>query len=258
MTPEELKQIPFVETHCHLDWEFAEAEVTPASLMDLCDEENATYSLLIGADPDTQIEAIRERKERFGYLLWPRPKDLRWWAGYEQILLDNRDVIRGIKLHPHYDRYFAGLDLLEDVFASACNHDFVIATHTMDDPTSRAEQFRPMLEKHPRTKLILYHATPFDDALALMKEFPNVYMDISAGAFGEQAMLKALDVVGQKKILFGVDTPLGFPVRDGKYQHHLRDVIEKEIALWVDYDENILRDILYRNAAKLLNLNISE
>ena len=254
IAPEALKNIPIIEVHSHLDWPTAQLQVPPESLMDLCDSERLTYSLLLGYDPDSQIEAVRRRKERFGYLMWARPDDERWWKGYEKILLDNRDVVKGIKIHPAYDGYVAGLETLEELFASACQHDFVIATHTMAEETSNAAFFRPILEKYPQTKLILYHATPLDVALAVINDFPNVYMDISAGSFGCDVMLKALDVVGKEKILFGIDSPLGFPILNGQYQKHFRDVVEKEIALWVNYDEKILRHVLYLNATRLFSL----
>ena len=254
ITPETVKNLPLIEVHSHLDWPTA-ITITPESLMDLCDSERLTYTLLLGYDPLAQIEAIRKRKDRFGYLMWARPEDDRWFKGYEKILLDNRDVVKGIKIHPAFDGYTACMAVLDDLFASACKHDYVIATHTMAGKTSNAGFFRPVLEKYPQTKLILYHATPLDIALPILKEYPNVYMDISAGAFGCDVMLKALDVVGKEKILFGIDSPLGFTIADGQYQRHFRDVVEKEIALWVDFDEEILRHVLYLNAVKLFGLD---
>lgn len=184
-------------------------------------------------------------------LIMPEIKNIDWWKEVEPFVLNNRDVIAGVKLHPSVDQYIAGIDNLSELFASAERNRFVIVTHTDSSKNSNAKNFRALLKKYPNTKLILYHASPLDSALALVKDYSNVFVDISYTSFNKYWQRKILKEVGADKILFGIDTPLGWP-KDSKgvTQKHYRNVIDR-IAPWYYSDKKTMEKILYKNARRL-------
>lgn len=87
--------------------------------------------------------------------------------------------------------------------------------------------------------------------MALVKDYSNVYVDISYTSFNKYWQREILKEVGADKILFGIDTPLGWP-KDSKgiTQKHYRNVIDT-IAPWYYSDKKIMEKILYKNARRL-------
>ena len=249
-----LTQMAVVDVHCHADIPWQGVETTAAMLMALAARERMAYVLMLGREWEKQVPVLRKGAGRFGLMMWVKPGAAGWWEGCEKFLLANRDVVKGVKLHPSMDGYVAGMGTLERVFAAANERDFVIVTHTDETAPSRAGNFAQLLEKYPQTKLVLYHAWPLDEAVELIKAFANVYMDTSYTAFGPAVQRKALEAVGREKILFGIDSPLGFPVREGAYLPHWRDVVEKELAEWYGQEAEVIESVVWRNAVRLLGL----
>ncbi|SMD45441.1 hypothetical protein SAMN00777080_4092 [Aquiflexum balticum DSM 16537] len=166
-------------------------------------------------------------------------------------------------IHPHDER-------LDPYWKIAQEFNIPIGIHTEGPPPpwlrdektahltkkeyGNPELLRPILKKYPDLKLILFHFCGIysDEAIQLMKDFPNVYCDISAVSyfmpkiFWEGAVKKLFKEGLGGRLLFGSD-----------YMTTIRGHIEVIYSIdWLTEKEK--RDIFYNNAAGFLELTTEE
>ena len=240
-----LDELPLIDVHAHT------FKQNPLVLINLARRENLEKIYIISRSYKKHLPIIRANRDIARMLIMPETKSKGWWKKSESFILKNRDVVAGIKLHPSVDNYIASLQTLSDVFASAEKNRFVIVTHTDYSKKSNAQNFKPLLEKHPKTKLILYHSCPLDSAIELIKDYPNVFVDISYTSYNKEWQRRILNEVGANKVLFGIDTPIGWPKdNDGNIKKHYRNVVNR-ISPWYGSDREIMEKILYKNARNL-------
>lgn len=116
------------------------------------------------------------------------------------------------------------------------------------------ELLRPVLEKYPRLKLYLMHYgdSYSEQAIALMKDYPGVYCDISAISLYQpkavwEPNLRRLYAHGLgHRLMFGSDF-------EGTIEENLRVIFN---IGWLN--ESQKRDIMYFNAARFLGLSEKE
>ena len=249
VTEAEIRQMPLIDVHCHgsLGGKLA---FQINDLVAVQRQEHMRYVLMIIHNTPVEIAAVRQNKDMLGALLWVDPKEKDYLAKLEQFARENRDILRGFKLHPTGAAFDIKPELLDGLFALANREHLIIVTHT-DNGRSKAGQYRPLLDKYPDTRLILYHSSPAAEAFELANTFPNVYIDVSFLAWGKTFQQAALRAIGSKKILFGIDSPLAFPMQDGKPGPHYR-AAAMEVAAFYDNDREVVQDVFYRNAERLL------
>lgn len=251
---EEIETLPLIETHCHVG---ITGKASFENLKDLQEEENIAYALIIGKDINGIINNCSKYPEETGALLWINPGDTINYKNLLTTISKNSNVVKGIKLHPNVDHYLVSSELLDSVFWLVNKKDILLVSHTSDTKWSKAEMFAPLMQKYPNTKFILYHATPLDDCIKLVNKYSNVFIDVSYTAWGKEIQQKALAEMGKEKILFGIDSPLGFKTENDKFLPHYRDAA-REVAGFYDFDRDVVEHVLYKNAAKLLGVNIPE
>lgn len=247
----EIDRMPLIESHSHGSLTGKDLP-TITDLIALQRRERLNYVVMIIEDKPEQVAAVRENKDFMCAMLWVNPLKEGWLENAERFTRENRDILRGYKLHPSIHHFDVKPELLDGLFALANREHLFIVTHTDNGP-SKAGQYRPLLEKYPATKLILYHASPAQEAFALVKAFPNVYVDVSYLAWGKPFQQEALRAVGKEKILYGIDSPLGFQNKDGVLLPHYRDAAA-EVAAFYDNDRDVVERVFYRNAARLFEL----
>lgn len=101
---------------------------------------------------------------------------------------------------------------------------------------------RPIAE-NPRTRFVLGHAGALqvEMALALMKKYPNVYLESSSQSLGALRMI--VEEGDPDRIVFGSDWPF----------YHQALPLAK-VLIVTEHDRALRHKILYRNAARLLAL----
>jgi predicted TIM-barrel fold metal-dependent hydrolase len=238
----DIASIPLIEVHAHLD--------ILDTIVELQLREQLTYALLIDRDWQRAIRTVRAHPKTTGALLHfsPGADSL---AELERTIAAHAGTVQGVKLHPSMDHYAVDVSLLDGVFTVAEQAGVLVASHT--DPQSPAGRFEPLMAKHPDLRFIAYHANPGPEAFALVKSYPNVYIDTSFTAWGKSFQQQALAAVGRDRILFGIDSPLGFPQTDGVYGLHYRDAAQ-EVAGFYDNDPAVCDAVLHGNAERLLGL----
>jgi predicted TIM-barrel fold metal-dependent hydrolase len=234
--------MPLIEVHAHLD--------ILDTIVELQVREKLTYALLIDRDWKRAVRTVRANAAHTGALLHYNPGGDSL-AELEKTVAANPGVVRGIKLHPSMDNYDIAPAVLSDVFAVAQRHNVLVASHT--DARSPAGKFEPIMARYPDLTFIAYHAYPGPEAFALVNKYPNTYIDTSFTAWGKAFQQEALAAVGKDRILFGIDSPLGFPQKDGVYGLHYRDAA-REVAAFYDNDPDVCEAVFSRNAMRILGV----
>ena len=249
MTEYEIENIKLIETHCHIDWE---GEDKMVELVALQREENLSFVLQISKNFEALIELVKHNKDFCTAVPWVVPSNKNYLEELDSVYQNNKELIKAIKIHPSIDGFEISVDLLKPLFEYANKHNLVIVTHT--DNKAKSSYFISLMELYPQTKLVLYHASPWQEALDLISSYPNVYMDMSYLAWDKEFQQKAVKTVGKERILFGIDSPLGFKTKDGELQPHYREAAI-EVADFYNNDKDIIEHIFYKNAEKLFGID---
>ena len=177
--------------------------------------------------------------------------------------------LRGIKLMPTFQLFRpGGTRGLDAVFSEAEKRRLVVLYHTGCDPgpfenpglsdDARPKHLEGYLDMFPNLKIVLAHTGSYsayepgiwlDEALALMRRYPNVYGDTAAVYWyllSEPAADKIRRSVGFERILFGSD----YPVVAGGSISSAKRYVEESSSLTSREKELVL----YDNAAELLGL----
>ena len=243
--------VKLVDAHGHIE---------TAAGVALMRRERLSYALIMSRRPAT-FELARANKDLMGICVWLDPLEKDCLAPARAALREYPDVVKGLKFHPA-GKYRVTPELFMPLFAFANDHGLMIQCHTMapgdGNDWCSAGLFRPLLERFPATKLVLVHGTPAEEAFALMQAFEHVYGDVSYTAWGRPYAQKALRLARRDRILFGIDSPVGFPKNAaGELQPHFRDAA-REVAEFYDNDPAWLDGIFWRNAEGLLGLAVPD
>lgn len=201
---------------------------------------------------------IKKHPKKLKGIIWVNPYNPDWEKDAQKYL---RKGFLGIKLQPSMDNYSIRLDFLKPVFDFACKHKLPLFVHT-SRKRCQAKKYEILIKKYPSLKIILYHAKPKDESLALAKKYRNVFLEISSALSSISEITKIvrffLHHLGSKKILFGTDGPIkfkGFPtVLQSKFKPKTYSKLIKEISKNLKDDER--NDIFFNNSNEIFNLKL--
>jgi predicted TIM-barrel fold metal-dependent hydrolase len=156
---------------------------------------------------------------------------------------DYGDVYVGFKFLADYH----GRKLTDDGYRSALEladaRGLSVLLHTWGGSGFNGhEEVRAVAGKYPGAKLIMGHSLhgDWDRAIAIARQFPNTYLELTAVLDEQGALEKFVDNLGSERILFGTD----FPWFD--FHYYIGAILGAQIT---DEDR---RNIFYRNAQELL------
>jgi len=165
----------------------------------------------------------------------------------------NRNVFKGIKLHPSVHGVYANDASYEPAWDYAKEYGLPIMSHTWSlssyNPTQKYSYpplFEAYIAKYPEVNLICGHTGGRYDGIQqtvkLAKQYENVYMDTAGDVYMNGLIPYLVKQVGSERILFGSD---GFWM-DARTQ--LGMILEADISL------RDKENLLYHNAHKLFQI----
>jgi predicted TIM-barrel fold metal-dependent hydrolase len=162
-------------------------------------------------------------------------------ASFEQ----NRDVFVGFKFLSDYHQIAITDQGYRPVLEYADQHRLLVLMHTWgSSPYDGAAQVRQVAQCYSNVRLLLGHSChgEWDAAVALAREFPNIFLELTALFDDRGALEKFASEAGSNRMLFGTDLPWFDPHQavGALFSAHLND---EEI-----------HNICHRNAEKLLAL----
>ncbi|MCQ2330471.1 MAG: amidohydrolase family protein [Paludibacteraceae bacterium] len=116
---------------------------------------------------------------------------------------------------------------IEQVITQAQQMNIPILFHTGGRAESDAGSYLTICQRHPEQIFVLAHARPIEQALAVMKAYPNVYADTAFTPI--DAVKQLIDEGFASRVLFGTDYPLQrvfYPNDDisAMYQKQIADI----------------------------------
>ncbi len=155
-----------------------------------------------------------------------------------------------------YSQYYVGCKFLADYYGVPLedprhtpywsylnDHKLLALLHTWGGSRfDGVENVRKVAERYPDIPLICGHSfhSDWEQGIALGKEFPNVYFELTAVADDRGVIERLVEGVGSQRLLFGTDLPWF------STYHGIGAVLSADLS---DDDR---RNIFYRNAARLL------
>jgi predicted TIM-barrel fold metal-dependent hydrolase len=169
---------------------------------------NKLYSELAKAYPDRIFTyfGVDPRREKAAYYF---EKAIEEWGN-----------IKGLKIYPPCG--FSPSDEVCDALYAVCEkYELPVLTHGCESAYSEIQYGGPeflwdMLKRHPRLKLVNAHLgwnQFFEGAVDLLKDYENVYSDISGWqTFSDEQIMSNLEYIDKKvgsldKLMFGTDDP---------------------------------------------------
>lgn len=155
------------------------------------------------------------------------------------------DVFVGFKLLADYHRIKVGDDRNRAVWEFANERHLPVLLHTWGG--SAFDGYQPVhevAERYPQAQIICGHSIHGDwqHAVELARDFPNLYLELTAVPDERGAVEELLQGAGSSKLIFGTDFP---------WFSHFYYI---GALLGAGVDDESLRDILYRNARRILGI----
>lgn len=203
-----------------------------------------------------QIEAnlrllrfARENPTKIGVLLWVKPLTEGYSKELEDLLVKNRDIVYGIKVHPFHSKISFGSKEVEKYIQLARKYSLPVVTHTASDYESSPRVVYEVALKYPDVNFVMVHmglGTDNEEAIDLISKLPNLYGDTTWVSL--EKTIKAIKICGSDKILFGSDNPIDGLDTYKSYLTYFQDL--KDFISTEDYEK-----LMYKNAIKVFNLN---
>jgi len=163
-------------------------------------------------------------------------------AGFESL----SDVFVGLKFLSDYHKVALTDPRYRPAWEFADARGLLVLAHTWGgSPFDGPAQVREVAERYGRVRLLLGHSChgQWDAAVALARDFPNVYLELTA-VFDDRGVIeKFVREAGAERLLFGTDLPWFDP-------HHAIGVL-----LSADITDDDRHAICHRNAERLLGLD---
>lgn len=198
------------------------------------------------------IDIVKQYPDRIGALLWAKPNLESCDKDFEDLVINNRDYIYGLKFHPFHSNLPFDHEKYEPYFRLAERYDLVVVTHTASSYESSPKLVYEVAKKYPKINFVMVHmglGTDNQEAIKLISKLPNLYGDSTW--VSKESILEAIDICGIDKILFGSDNPidgintLGLHESYRYFLNGMKYEIDQE-----DYDKFICK-----NAVKLFKIN---
>lgn len=164
-------------------------------------------------------------------------------AGEMDAYLGHRGVV-GIKIHPAMHEYPVTGTHYTPVWERAQHDKLMVLCHTWGKAGGcGAEDMRKVAEGYPEVRLILGHSCydAWEEAIALVRDFQNVYLELTAAYHVYGVLEWMCRDAGSEKVLFGTDYPWFDP-----------NVVIGCVT-YAHISEEDMRNILGLNARRLLD-----
>jgi predicted TIM-barrel fold metal-dependent hydrolase len=189
------------------------------------------------------VEAVRQYPDRLRGYLAMNPNYPEQMARDLARYAECADALAGLKVLPDYHRTAMDDAAYAPAWEFADARGLLVLAHTWGGSVHNGEaQVRAVAGRYPRTKLLMGHSLhgAWDAAIAIAKEFPNVYLELTA-VLDDRGVVEQFVAAGlSQRILFGTDNPWFHP------HHGIGTLLSADIT---DDDRH---NILHRNAEKLL------
>ena len=182
------------------------------------------------------INFAYENKSKIGILLWGKPNTEGVTKEFEQLIIDNRELVYGIKIHPFHSNISFDDSRIEEYIKLSKKYNLAVVSHTASDNCSKPQKVYNMALKYPSVKFVMVHMgleTDNEEAINLIAKLPNLYGDTTW--VNPKNAIKMIKVCGEDKLLFGTDNPIdgvdtyGNPTICSVYLTSFKDMVSTRV-----------------------------
>lgn len=202
------------------------------------------------------LDLAKKRPDKIGVLPWIKIYGESLSVEYKELILKNRKLIYGLKLHPFHSRTAPDDKKLEPYYKLAEELNLPVVSHTGGCEEARSVHLYNAAKSHPGINFVMVHmdlGTDNREALDLLGKLSNLYGDTTWVPI--KTTVEAIKRYGSGKMLFGSDNPI-----DGKdtylrnksgdrslYQQYFNEL--KDLISESDYE-----NLMYKNAVRIFNI----
>lgn len=195
-------------------------------------------------------ELVRKYPNNFGMLCWIRPHTENNILEVENFIINNKDIIYGLKIHPFGSRLKVNDPLFIPYFKLAEKYNLPILVHTASDKYSKIKYLAEVCKKWPHLNFIAAHAELLSNHKECLKDmllYPNLFCDT---AWVDITITNEFIKNGlADKIIFGTDNPI-----DGEKTLYNKTYLDY-FSNSIDLDQDQYEKIMFKNALKVYNIN---
>ena len=266
----------FIDAHTHIIASNAEKQnflnVSLSLLCSVMNKEEVDYAIVSNIDAietrdtecgyefinkeNSQISLIKsllevtKNNDKLFILPWCKPNTEGFSKELGEIILKNRDKIKGLKFHPYHSKLKITGDKIVPYIYFAEKYNLPILVHCAIDEYSQAKYTYEMAKKYPKVKFIMAHLELMQDdfttARRMLLELDNLYADTAWLPFEE--VINIIKDGGEDKIIFGTDAPINGIDHYEKYRDYF-DIKKITKISNIAYNK-----LMYKNAIYVYNL----
>lgn len=199
------------------------------------------------------LRLVRQHSDRIGAFMWIKPRLEYCDHDFEDTIVNNRDIIYGIKVHPYHSKIAFNSDKVQAYIRLAEKYNLPVVTHTSNDYESSPQLVYEMALKYPNVNFVMCHmglATNNQEAIELIAKLPNLYGDTAW--VRADIVYQAIKVCGSDKILFGTDNPINGldTYNDDDFYNQYFTELRSQLT------QSEYEHLMFANAKKLFKLKI--
>lgn len=268
-----------IDTHVHIGGEAMGFHMDETTVMTAMEKYGIDFSIVSNCDagevdhqqklPPAELqipqETAFERTLRFaraypgkiGAAPWAKPLTQGLTREFEEMIMENRDVICAMKIHPFHSHISPTDQRVLPYIELAERLNVPVISHTGSSEDDTPLHVYEAAKMFPKVSFVMVHmglGTDNSLALELLGKADNLYGDTTWVPMS--TTLKAIEMYGSKRIVFGSDMPI-----DGvdTYAHNPKG----ERSVYQDYFHELPKlipqedyeNIMYKNAVDLFQLS---
>ncbi|NLC46732.1 MAG: amidohydrolase family protein [Firmicutes bacterium] len=193
------------------------------------------------------LQAVREYPQRFrGYVVY-NPNEPQNWERCRKLFEKHEEFV-GFKIHPGAHNYPLSGKNYQPLFEYAHHSRALVLSHTWAGDICGTKAVEGIVEKYPEIRFLMGHSCygEWEGAAQIARDYPHAYLELTAAYAVGGLVTYFVKQVGSEKMLFGTDAPWFDPY------------YPMGCIIFADISDEDRRNIFYRNAAKLLQIELGE
>ena len=224
-----------IDAHAHLgDFPLFGESLDLTKLLRIMDEYGIERSVVSALPNTLTLEAVRKYPERVSGLVRINPSD------DDAVELVDRAVVewgfKGVKMNPLFNNFLPDSKIVHPVMEAAGRHHVPVLIHCGHPPWSLPWSFERLADRFPDVKIVMAHMghghiVYINGALDVAEDYGNIVVD-TAGMTMHSKIMEAVVRLGEDRVMYGSDMPLGHPAWEipkvkisGLNEEHLRKVL---------------------------------
>lgn len=224
-----------IDAHAHLgEFPLFGENLDVAGLLMIMDEYDIERSVVSALPNALTREAVREHPERVSGLVRVNPFD------DEAVEIIEKAVgewgFKGVKINPFFNNFLPDSKTVHPVMEAAGRLHVPVLIHCGHPPWSLPWGFERLADRFPDVRIVMAHMghghiVYINGALDVAEDYDNIAVD-TAGMTMHSKIKEAVERLGDDRVMYGSDMPLGHPAWEipkvkisGLSEEHLQRVL---------------------------------